>query len=736
MNIYELLSKAGATSSVEDDNGKTLIPSYFKCGIGFDTESTTIFEERTKEVKDADTGEKKTITVNVITDCYCYIYQVAVGESVEFYRTSYEFFNFLKELKAAVDKYNKIYDGRTKAIIWVANLAHEWSFIKYGLTKLFKVNKYFAKSPRDILYIDLGFCEFRECIGLFGHSLADIAKNWTQTQKLKDDLDYSLTRTRITELSETEKAYCRNDVIILTEMHTAVFKAYTQDNGSIVIPYTRSGFVRLKLKNAINCDSDLTEQRTECIENYTKDGKPLKNNVALLKKKNRKLFESAEQWNICRKWGYSGGLCGSNIDFVGKLQHNIYCADLTSDYPAQFVHEKYPCGELKQVNRRKWPGVLSSGRPFFVVLQIQNIESKTHHATLSKHKVLNYKPPYNEIYGEPIDDVIYNGKIRKAKNIIVVWNDIDLKAYEMIYKITYRPLVAWQFSGYNKLPAWLINSMLEDYEKKAVLKKEGQKDTVLYRDSKSNVNTYYGVCATRPQNTYDKFVDGLFEPEKLKDFSDIKYNTWLNPYFAFWCTSYARKILMTFISKFPDNIIQYDTDSLYYRDCDELKTAIDKYNKNIIEKNQRLFKDNPHKELLLDLGTWDIEKCYVDFLPLGAKKYIKRDSNGTLTTVIAGLPKSSIPDKIIKEGIKKPFDYFNPLKRFIDENTYKIIIEHLFTGKFASVYDDRPDTYYKTITDYQGNSILQECGCYHALQPVDFTLSLAYEYLQEILNLR
>jgi hypothetical protein len=193
---------------------------------------------------------------------------------------------------------------------------------------------------------------------------------------------------------------------------------------------------------------------------------------------------------------------------------------------------------------------------------------------------------------------------------------------------------------------------------------------------------------------------------------------------------------MTFISKFPDNIIQYDTDSLYYRYSKELKAEINKYNDAIIEKNQRLFKNNPHKELLLDLGTWDIENCYVDFLPLGAKKYIKRDPNGTLTTVIAGLPKSSIPDKIIKEGIKKPFDYFNPLKRFIDENTYKIIIEHLFTGKFASVYDDRPETYTKTITDYTGATTLQECGCYHALQPVDFTLSLAYEYLQEILNLR
>lgn len=735
MDIYNILESHGTTNAVENENGKTLIPSYFKCGVGFDTESTTLTEDRQKAVKDPDTGEKKTVTESIITDCFCYTYQVAVGNNVEIYRTIFEFINFLNDLRNAVNKYNKIYDGHSKCIIWVANLSHEWSFIKYVMTKEFKVHKYFAKSPRDILYIDLGFCEFRECIGLFGHSLADIAKNWTTTQKLKGDLDYNKIRTWITPLTQQEQAYCTNDVLILTEMHTAVFKAYTQDNGAIVLPYTRSGFVRLKLKNAINNDNDLTEQRTQCIENFNKNGEPLQNNVALLKKRNRQLFESEEQWNICRKWGYSGGLCGSNIDFVGKLQHNIYCADLTSDYPAQFVHEKYPCGKLEKVNRRKWADVLSSDRPWFAVLHIQSIESRTHHATLSKHKILNYKPPYNDIYGEPIDDVIYNGKIRKAKNIVVVWNDIDLQAYNLIYKINYRPLVIWQFSGYSKLPEWLRNTMLTDYECKAVLKKDGKQETIEYRDSKSNVNTYYGVCATRPQNTFDTFVNGLFEPEKLKDFSDIKYNTWLNPYFAFWCTSYARKILMTFISNFPDYIIQYDTDSLYYKKCPELIDKINHYNKRITEKNERLFKDNPHKSLLLDLGTWDIENCYPDFLPLGAKKYIKRDNNGTLTTVIAGLPKSSIPDKIIKDGIKKPFDYFNPLKRFIDDNTAKIIIEHLFTNKFASVYDDSPDTYEKLITDYTGEPTLQECGCYHALQPVDFTLSLAYEYINAILDL-
>lgn len=722
----------GVTAEITDEKGNVEIPSFYTEAVGFDTESTTIFD---------DAGN--------VTACYCYSYQIALGrKAYAIYRTDDEFFEVLHALKTVADDLNRAYDSRVKLLIWVANLAHEFAFIKYRLFDEFNVERSFAKSHRDVLVIDCGAFEFRECLGLFGHSLADVARNWTETQKASGDLDYNLVRVSSpdysTPLTAKERGYCINDVVILAEMHAAIVQAYTQSNGALVIPYTSAGFVRLKLKQYIMNDDKLTDERLN-NQRYFHKNKPLKRNIFLVKKKNRSLYVDAVQWSLCRYYGYSGGLCGSNIDYVGKTLKNVECVDLTSDYPAQFAHNYYPCGNLKKVNPKKYPELYAAGkrneRSYFVVLQIDEIRSKTYHATLSKHKILNFDAKFSEEYGEPREAVIYNGKVRRARNIVVIWNEVDVDAYEKIYDIkNARPLVVWAFTDRKPLPDWWLNAMIDDYEKKAVLKKAGKQNSVEYRDAKRNVNTFYGVAATKSGETFDEFLDGLFVPSEEFSFEKMKYNTWLNPYYAFWCTSYARRILMNFISRFPELIVQYDTDSLYYRkDADagrvkELQNAIHEYNAIVEKKNRRLFAENPNIELLADLGTWDFDSTYSEFLPLGAKKYIKRDDSGNVSTVIAGLPKNAIPAKIVAEGITKPFDYFNPLKRWIDDDYADICIEHIFAHKFASEYGDEKNVKYIDVTDYLGITTRQKVGSYHAIKPIDFTLSMGVEYLKHIVG--
>ena len=53
----------------------------------------------------------------------------------------------------------------------------------------------------------------------------------------------------------------------------------------------------------------------------------------------------------------------------------------------------------------------------------------------------------------------------------------------------------------------------------------------------------------------------------------------------------------------------------------------------------------------------------------------------------------------------------------------------MFAHKFASHYNDSPYEYKATITDYLGNTAQQVCGCYHAISPIDFTLSMKPEFL-------
>lgn len=719
-----LLLLLDETTTAIRDGDKTIVDPVFKTGIGFDTESTTIYANDTRKT---------------VKDCFCYSYQVAVGENhYAIYRTLEQFIDFLKILVDVVKYKNMGAESPAKCYIWVANLSHEWSFVKYKIFDEFECTKLFAKTARDILFIEFGNIQFRECIGLFGHSLANIAKNWTTTQKLKGDLDYDLIRTSYTPLTAKEKQYCINDVIILTEMHTAVLKAYQQENGALRLPYTSSGFVRMRLKELIRNDESLTEER-KAREHHFK--KPPKKNVEYLMKQNRYIFVSPEQWKLCREYGYSGGLCGSNIDHVGKDLKNVKCADLTSDYPAQLLHEKYPSGWLNEKKVECYTTVVKQKKPYFVMAKV-DFESKTNHATFSKHKIINLKnPSFIEKYGEPRETIVYNGKILKSKNCIVIMNDIDISAYEMIYDIKITVLKLWVFDRYKNIPSWLSDGIKESYIKKAVLKHEGKQDTVEYRDSKRDVNTYYGVLATRQQDTFDTFIDdvtaenvGLFAVSKVKTLKQMFKECWLNPYIAFWCTSYARRILMYFISKYPDKIVQYDTDSLYFLPSEALEKEIEQYNKKQLALNEKIFEGNENIDLLLDLGAWDIDKnTYERFLAMGAKKYIKME-NGEVKTVIAGLPKNAIPTEIKNRNIKNPMQHYNVVKKWLKEESNTIIIQHMFANKFASAYDDTPTKYKKMITDYQGNTAEQICGCYHAITPIDFTLSIGIDYLKHIIG--
>lgn len=725
--LYKQLKTAGYTKPAEN------IPALYKCGCGFDSESTTISHiERDKR-------KERTI----VDGCYCYAWQIATEKTdAVILRHKNEMIQYIANIIETVKKVNEETQIDAIYIIWCANLAHEWSFIKAQIAEYFEITKCFAKTPRDALYIQLEKCvEFRECIGLFGHSLDDISKNWCKAdnRKLTGQFDYDKIRTSETELNpETELAYMIHDVTTLVEMHENAVRAYTQDNGVCRLPYTSSGFVRLALKDAIRADKDLTDLRTIHNERHKKQ---IETNIEFLKWNNYNCVTDVFQWTICREYGYSGGLCGSNIKTAGKILKDVVCADLTSDYPAQLSHNVYPFGSLKQIKAydlnayREYLDKIH--KPYFAILLIKEMQAKTQHATFSKHKIINADGQYFNEYGTPRKLVVYNGKVFHAENIVVCWNDVDIKAYKEMYDIKAGVLTLWAFDSYKRLPDWILKTLWNAYAKKAELKKSGIKSGVVYDDAKRIPNSIYGVFAQRVTDTFDTLdTDYNFKVKKEKEFDKVRKDFWLNPYIAFWCTSYARKILQDFLCKYPDAIVQYDTDSLYYIKSKgkELENALHEYNNNILIKNRRIFRNEPNPLLFDTLGQWDFDDVYKKFLGMGAKKYIKMDAAGNIKTVIAGLPKGAIPKEIEESGIKRPFNYYNPLVKYLTKNDNHIIIKHVFAHKFASVYGDDVQTHFEYITDYTGKTHLQEISTYHAIIPIDFTLSMTIEYLKQILK--
>lgn len=739
-----VFNECSAPGMDPDDPVRLAAQPIYKTAIGLDTESTTITHKDYY-------GKDKSKYVTMVDHCFCYTYQIAVGtEYYAVYRLPSQLFDFLDTLLDTLKYLNMGQNYPAKCLIWVANLSHEFSFIKYKLFQLLECKKMFAKSPRECLYLNFDYIEMRECLGLFGKSLEDVSEKWCKTKKLKGDLDYDKvrisTKTYCTPLDETEMQYCINDVIILTEMHEKVYDTYMQENGVLILPYTRSGFVRMKLKNSIREDETITKQRLEYNKRCSDPKWEKKNNIDFLMMCNKHKYVDAAQWMLCREYGFTGGLCGSNIDKVGKTLKDVMCADLTSDYPAVMLHKKYPAGWLHETPLSEYTTIRDEKKKPFFILAIVDFKSFSHHATFSKHKVLNYESKiFQAKLGKPEEMIAYNGKILQAKKCYVMLNDVDIEAYEMIYKMKITPIKMWTFDKYKKLPQWIQRPIKEDYIIKATYKHAGKADTQEYKDSKININTYFGVTATKTHDILNAFDDvydpetktgGTFEPERHKTFKQLRCESWLDPYIAFWTTSYARKILMYFISKYPEYIVQYDTDSLYYEPCEELEKELLEYNERITAINEKIFRGHPQKELLLDLGCWDFDKKYDQFLGMGAKKYIKQQGD-KIMTVIAGLPKGAIPAEIKAKNIKTPLDHYNVTK-WVRKNFMKpeLIIKHMFVHKFASVYDDRDTEYKVTLTDCCGVTGEQICGCYHAIIPIDFTLSMAKEYIEQVFNIQ
>lgn len=675
---------------------------YLRCGAGYDTESTTITDEKGKPLF-----------------AFVYHVQIMINGQYIYFRDLQLLIPFLQQLCSEVKKFKKHSSSAKQPvlIIWVANLAHEYAFFKRQLAAV-GISDVFAKTERDPLKITLNECiEFRECIGLFGNSLADIAKNNTKTQKLTGDLDYDLIRTPSTPIKtvpdegheHSEYEYMKNDVAILDELSEVAFREFTDQK--LKIPMTSTGILRQKCKKRIH--NRYYEERS-----------------------NTPLMPSKEaDYVMQRRYSYAGGLSGTSPVYAGKFIKKSKSADIVSDYPAQMNHHYFPAGELKETKPENFPKI---GNKFKIMLFKADVLPKTKHAVLSVHKIMNYFTASEAVpeIGRIKSAIPVNGKLWEGKNALLLLNNTELKALSELYSFkNIRLYRVWYFTEKKRPPKFLRDCMNEDYLLKKQLKNEGQKDTPIYAKTKAAINSYYGMTATRLYDCIFKYKE--FDEKSGEDIHDIREaaselsyderreKMWLSPYIAYWTTTYARAIIMHFIAAYPDLILQYDTDSLYYitdpsvvpaERIAALESELKEYNRMKMLKNNRLFKGDKN---YLDLGTWEIdEEDNTGFKGLGAKRYIVRTADGKLKPTVAGMVKSSFKDFIAETG-KDPFEVF--------ENDFTL--NRIRSKKLASKYNDEHIGLRK-VTDYRGNTEVIDIGTYHALYPIEFTIKGADVFLK------
>lgn len=682
--------------------------AYIYAGGGYDTETTTLKKdvvrigyseydydtvkqeytiyEKDKAVKHTYKGEyyKKPVLA------FVYHVQIIIKGQYITFRKIQDAADFLISLSEALKKHFNNYrhikiTNYPRLIIWVANLNFEWQFIKTYLDKC--MTSYFAKNKTTPLSITINdTIELRECIGLFGTSLENIANNFTETKKLKGDLDYNKIRVSATPLTEKEQEYCYNDVKILDELSYKAHDMYTMNK--LKIPLSNTGIVRQDMR----------------VELGGKISFEYYNNSFIMPPTEELYFE----W---RKFLYQGGYAHSNSAFVGKELNNVVCADITSDYPYQINSKTFPAGELIHCeDKTLYKSVMRKYKHKLLKVIFKSIHAKTTHTYISKHKIMNHHIARNCIYD--------NGRLYSGENITLWLTEVDIKIISTLYTGKFDILDLWYFTKSKSAPKFITTVMNRYYRQKEVLKSLKKDNTFEYKWSKVLVNSVYGMCSTGIYTT--KTVYNNIEFCDLED-SSFNYETqkkkmWLNPFIGYYTTAYARATLVQLISRYPNVIVQYDTDSIFIwldsphkKEVKALLKEIERTNR-IIESNNLLQFNDIHMKTI---GTWELENPYKRFKCLGAKRYIALKQNGEYKTAIAGCNKDGFLNHCKNNNID-PFDFFSSELKLSFAESNKLM---------ASYGNDRED---KTITVTDCNGVTEDViyRTYCALYEVPFKFNM------------
>ncbi len=688
LHYPELFNNLGAVEYATVKTNKQV--EYINLPCGFDIETTS-----TKE------GEKKI--------AFMYIWAFAIGHDngVYYGRTWDEF----AEVCEAVSEQFDLSESR-RLVVYVHNLGYEFQFMR----KHFQWADVFAISERKpIKAITNNGIEFRDSYILSGFSLANTAKNLTKykVKKLVGDLDYSLTRHHETPLTADEMAYCENDVAIITAYISEQIELY----GDVTkIPTTNTGRVRKHVRN--ECYYSSANHRKSSKAKYVKYRK-IMNDLTIDK-----------DTYIQLKRSFMGGFTHANAQYSGVTLENVSSIDFTSSYPAVMVSEKFPMSRFKPLEIRDENHLKYCCSKYAMVFDIGFVNLR---AKIEQDNYIS-ESKCHTINGA----VINNGRIFSAELIRTTITEIDFEIMGQCYEWDSIEIANAKFAHKNYLPKSIIKSVLDMYQGKTVLK-DVEGSEVEYLLSKGMLNSIYGMCVTdivKDNSLYDDewSVGKVDIDEEIEKYNNSK-NRFLYYAWGIWVTAYARRNLWTGIIAVGNDYIYSDTDSLKVLNYESHTGYIEWYDKTVIKKmtamceyydfDTELLHPKTKDGVVKTLGVWDFEGTYSRFKTLGAKRYLV-EKKGKLQITVAGLSKQNGLDYL-----KEQAD--NDSTKVFDSFSDSMYVPADRTGKMTHTYIDDEIAY--KCTDYQGNSLMVNPQSGVHLESCDFTLSIAKQYKDFLINL-
>ena len=620
---------------------------YYNVPAGFDIEVSSFYQ-----------GEKKPENKRGIM----YIWQFGIFNLVTTGRTWKEF----EVLISMLQKILSLNESR-RLVVYVHNLPYEFQFIR----KHFDWDEVFILTERKPVYATTGGIEFRCSLKLAGgKALANVAKDLQKykVEKAVGNLDYEQIRTPLTPLTEKELLYCENDIrVILCYIQEKI----EQDGDITKIPLTNTGYVR-------------NYCRKECYSRW----KPY-----------RKVMESltleADEYSQLKR-AFQGGFTHANAHYVGKVLDKVGSHDFTSSYPAVMVLEKFPMAKAEYIsngiNESELMELLITRCCLFDI-EIWGLMPKL----FNEHPISRYKCPVCE------NAIVDNGRIVMAEHIITTITEQDFFVYAEFYtwdRIEIKNLRTYQK---NYLPKNFVQSVLNLYEKKTVLK-DVEGEEINYMISKNMINAAYGMMVTDPIRDELTYSDNTFYtiPKNIAEGID-KYNTNIRRFLFYpwgvWVTAYARANLFSGIIEMGDDYVYSDTDSIKSMNTERHEDYFNYYNAQILQKieaasqyhnlDKSLFAPYTKKGKQKIIGVWDDEGVYDKFKTLGAKRYLTmkgvQSTEPKYMITLAGSNKKKTMEYLVGTG--DPFGKFTDGLSIPPENSGRLILSYIDNETTGTIVD-------------------------------------------------
>ena len=617
-----------------------------------------------------------------------YIWQLGINKDTIIGRTWEEFVKVLSDL----NDFAASNEGMILCLI--QNLSFEFQFIK----SIFEWNKnkegnpdIFAKDDRTILYAKWKNIEFRDTLALTGMSLARFKKNYNlDVGKLEGDLDYSLMRHSETPVTNTELAYCINDVQVLTDFfYKYLVKEYLSTGKKI--PLTSTGIVRADIKEEF---MSLPKEDRKRLQTRLNNAQP-----------------SEAVYKLWRNYLFRGGLVHASTIACNYLWENEFGSyDLKSAHPGQMLSKKFPW-KYNRRNKDKWEEVLQYARSeeygFWGVFKFYNIRCKGYHSLESKNKIIEASP----------DAVYENGRLVYSSYIKVALNEQDFFNYEDLYEWSkYEVTVLYQ-ARLDYLPDYIRKVVCKYF----VLKETLPKDSVEYGLAKRKLNGIFGMAATSlPEREiiFNPETNEMELGEQTKTYSDLTRFLIMLPQWAIQIAAYTRRDIVKSIVACDFDSMYYDTDSNKIMNFEKHKAWFDKFNEERRELNRQANTYDYDKKYFERIGGFELEYIGTRFKVLGAKRYIVEHDNEIQVTV-AGMVKGSLEEYCKKYDLDIWEMFTDDLKLPAGDSRKK-----------TTVYND--SGFEDTLTDYLGVTRQIKEGSSVAIIDIPFTMSMEEEFVNRI----